>query len=80
MKYIYFLLLATMALVQAGLASALPVAIAGISPIVYLPKVPNAQLRLTGEVLSRIFMGEITRWNAADIAALTVMTLAVHPG
>ena len=70
MKYIYFLLLATMALVQAGLASALTVAIAGISPIVYLPKVPNAQLRLTGEVLSRIFMGEITRWNAADITAL----------
>lgn len=49
---------------------ALPVAITGISPIVNLPKVPNAQLRLTGEVLSRIFMGEITRWNAADIAAL----------
>ena len=49
---------------------ALPVAITGISPIVNLPKVPNTQLRLTGEVLSRIFMGEITRWNAADIAAL----------
>ena len=70
MKYIYFLLLATLALVQAGLASALPVAITGISPIVNLPKLPNAQLRLTGEVLSRIFMGEITRWNAADITAL----------
>lgn len=49
---------------------ALPVAITGISPIVNLPKVQNAQLRLTGEVLSRIFMGEITRWNAPDISAL----------
>lgn len=49
---------------------ALPVAITGISPIVNLPKVQNTQLRLTGEVLSRIFMGEITRWSAAEIAAL----------
>ena len=45
MKYIYFLLLATMALVQAGLDGALPVAITGISPIVNLAKLPNAQLR-----------------------------------
>ncbi|MFY3386518.1 phosphate ABC transporter substrate-binding protein PstS [Paracidovorax sp. MALMAid1276] len=49
---------------------ALPVAITGISPIVNLPKIQNAQLRLTGELLSRIFMGEITRWNAAEITAL----------
>lgn len=49
---------------------ALPVAITGISPIVNLPKVQNAQLRLTGEVLSRIFMGEIGRWNAPEITAL----------
>ena len=56
-------------LIEHGLI-ALPVAITGISPIVNLPKVQNAQLRLTGEVLSRIFMGEITRWNAPDINAL----------
>lgn len=56
-------------LIEHGLI-ALPVAITGISPIVNLPKVQNAQLRLTGEVLSRIFMGEITRWNAPDITAL----------
>lgn len=49
---------------------ALPVAITGISPIVNLPKLQNTQLRLTGEVLSRIFMGEISRWNAAEITAL----------
>ena len=49
---------------------AVPVAITGISPIINLPKLPNGQLRLTGEVLSRIFMGEIIRWNAADIAKL----------
>ena len=45
-------------LIEHGLL-ALPVAITGISPIVNLPKVQNAQLRLTGEVLSRIFLGEI---------------------
>ena len=48
----------------------LPVAITGISPIINLPKVHDAQLRLTGEVLSRIFMGEIHRWNAPEILAL----------
>lgn len=49
---------------------ALPVAITGISPIVNLPKLQNGQLRLTGEVLSRIFLGEISRWNAPEITAL----------
>lgn len=49
---------------------ALPVAITGISPIVNLPKLQNAQLRLTGDVLSRIFMGEISRWSAPEITAL----------
>lgn len=56
-------------LVDHGLL-AVPVAITGIAPIVNLPKVQNNQLRLTGDVLSRIFMGEITRWNAAQITAL----------
>lgn len=56
-------------LIEHGLI-ALPVAITGISPVVNLPKVQNAQLRLTGEVLGRIFMGEITRWNAPDLTAL----------
>lgn len=49
---------------------ALPVAITGISPIVNLPKIQGTQLRLTGDVLSRIFMGEISRWNAPEITAL----------
>jgi phosphate transport system substrate-binding protein len=40
---------------------ALPVAITGIAPVVNLPKMQGVPLRLTGDVLSRIFMGEITR-------------------
>ena len=47
-----------------------PVAITGIAPVYNLPQVGDGQLRLTGDVLSRIFLGEITRWNAPEIAAL----------
>ena len=56
-------------LIEHGLV-ALPVAITGISPVVNLPQIQNTQLRLTGEVLGRIFMGEITRWNAPELTAL----------
>lgn len=48
----------------------LPVAITGISPIYNVPRLPDQALRLSGEVLARIFLGEITQWNAAEVAAL----------
>jgi len=47
-----------------------PIAITGISPIVNIPKVGDGQLRLSGEVLARIFLDEITRWNAPEIVQL----------
>lgn len=47
-----------------------PIAITGIAPVVNLPKIADGQLRLTGEVLARIFLGEITQWNAPEIAKL----------
>ncbi|HJW04236.1 MAG TPA: phosphate ABC transporter substrate-binding protein PstS [Azospira sp.] len=47
-----------------------PVAITGVAPVVNLPKVGDAQLRLSGEVLARIFLGDITSWNSPDIAKL----------
>ena len=47
-----------------------PIAITGISPVVNLPKVGNGQLRLTGDVLARIFMGQITQWNSPEIVSL----------
>lgn len=47
-----------------------PIAITGIAPIVNLPKVGDGLLRLTGDVLARIFMGEITQWNDAEIMKL----------
>ncbi len=45
-----------------------PVAITGVAPVVDLPKVVDAELRLTGDVLARIFLGEINQWNAPEIA------------
>lgn len=47
-----------------------PIAITGIAPVVNLPKVAEGQLRLMGDVLARIFLGEITHWNAPDIVKL----------
>ena len=52
-----------------------PVAITGVAPVVNLPKVGDAQLRLTGDVLAHIFLGEITQWNAPEIAKLNPGTL-----
>ncbi len=44
-----------------------PVAITGIVPVFNLPRVADDKLRLTGDVLARIYLGEITRWNAPEI-------------
>lgn len=49
---------------------AFPVAITGITPVVNLPKIGDGQLRLSGEVLARIFLGDITQWDAQEIARL----------
>jgi phosphate transport system substrate-binding protein len=47
-----------------------PVAITGIAPVVNLPRVADGQLRLTGDVLARIFLGEIAKWSAPEIRQL----------
>lgn len=46
-----------------------PTAVSGVVPVVNLRRLGGA-LKLNGEVLARIFLGEITVWNAAEIAAL----------
>lgn len=56
-------------LAEGGLVT-FPVAITGISPVFNLAKISDGQLRLSGDVLGRIFMGEISRWNAPEITAL----------
>lgn len=47
-----------------------PIAITGVTPVVNLPKIADGKLRLTGTLLARIFMGQVTQWNAPEIAQL----------
>jgi phosphate transport system substrate-binding protein len=46
-----------------------PTVISGVVPVINLAKL-GATVKLNGEVLARIFLGEITQWNAPEIAAL----------
>jgi phosphate transport system substrate-binding protein len=46
-----------------------PTVISGVVPVVNLAKL-GTPVKLNGEVLARIFLGEITQWNAPEIAAL----------
>jgi phosphate transport system substrate-binding protein len=56
-------------LIKQGL-TLFPIAITGISPVVNLPKIGDAQLHLTANVLAKIFLGEINNWGTAEIAQL----------
>lgn len=47
-----------------------PTAIGGVVPAVNVSGVPARGLRLTGSLLADIYLGKITRWNDAQIAAL----------
>lgn len=47
-----------------------PAVIGGVVPIVNVSGVEAGQMRLTGEVLARIFLGKITKWNDPEIADL----------
>jgi phosphate transport system substrate-binding protein len=47
-----------------------PMVMGGVVPVFNLDGVKAGQLKLTGDVLAGIYMGKITKWNAAEIAAL----------
>jgi phosphate transport system substrate-binding protein len=47
-----------------------PQVVISIVPVVHLPGIKAGQLVLNGQVLSRIFLGQITRWNDPAIKAL----------
>ena len=47
-----------------------PTVITGVVPIVNVGKVGPNQLHLTGDVLGRIFAGQVTQWDAPEIKAL----------
>ena len=47
-----------------------PVIIGGVVPVVNIEGVAAGQLKLTAEVVANIYLGKITKWNDATIAAL----------
>lgn len=47
-----------------------PAIIGGVVPVVNLEGVAAGKMKMTGEVLAAIYMGKISKWNAAEIAAL----------
>jgi phosphate transport system substrate-binding protein len=49
-----------------------PAAMGSLVAIVNLPGVADNQLKLTGELLADIYLGKLTKWNDARIAALNV--------
>ena len=56
-------------LASAGLGQ-FPSAIGGVVPVVNVEGIPAGKLRLTGPLLADIFMGKVTTWNDAAIAAV----------
>ncbi|EGF30141.1 Phosphate ABC transporter, periplasmic phosphate-binding protein PstS [Oxalobacteraceae bacterium IMCC9480] len=47
-----------------------PVIMGGVVPIVNLEGVTPGQMKMTGDVVAGIYLGKITKWNAAEIVAL----------
>ena len=46
----------------------IPEAIGGVVVVYNIPEVPNKGLKLTADAVSKIFLGEITKWNDPAIA------------
>ena len=47
-----------------------PTVIGGVVPVVNIKGIQPGQIRLTGQVLGDIYLGKVTKWNDAAIAAL----------
>lgn len=52
-----------------------PAIIGGVVPVVNIPEVEQGQLKLTGELVSDIFMGKITKWNDPKIQSINEVKL-----
>jgi phosphate transport system substrate-binding protein len=46
-----------------------PVIMGGVVPVVNVTGVAPGQLKISGQVLGQIYLGKVTKWNAAEIAA-----------
>jgi phosphate transport system substrate-binding protein len=51
-----------------------PTVLGGVVPIINVEGIRPGELQLTGEVLADIYLGTITQWNDAKIAALNPKT------
>ena len=49
-----------------------PTVLGGVVPIINVEGIRPGELQLTGEVLAKIFIGQITQWNDAQIQSLNV--------
>jgi phosphate transport system substrate-binding protein len=47
-----------------------PTVIGGVVPVINLPGVKAGEVKLTGDVLAKIFLGEIKKWNDPAITAI----------
>jgi phosphate transport system substrate-binding protein len=47
-----------------------PSVVTGAVPFINVPGVPRGQLKLTGDVLARIFLAKIDSWDAPELRAL----------
>lgn len=47
-----------------------PAVIGGVVPVLNVDGIVPGQLKMTGDVLAKIYMGTITKWNAPEITAL----------
>lgn len=47
----------------------IPESLGGVVVVYNIPEVPNKGLKLTADVVSKIFLGEITKWNDSAITA-----------
>ena len=51
-----------------------PTVLGGVVPVINVEGIKPGELQLTGEVLADIFLGTVTQWNDAKIAALNPRT------
>ncbi len=47
-----------------------PTVMGGVVPVVNLPGIRPGQIHLTGPLLAAIYLGQVTKWNAPQIAAM----------
>lgn len=47
-----------------------PALVGGVVPVVNVDGIGSGELRLSGDVLAKIYLGQLRKWNAAEIVAL----------